>query len=123
MDAATVSRDAAPRPVAEAEQLLTRAQNLAAAVLGQQIIDLHRRCARAQRGAAGGNQDAVGGTGERGDFVRRYRRLTMDYTDLLADIVAADRADRPDVDRLTERLEQLIGRGRELADSLAVPGN
>ncbi|MFV2019953.1 DUF6403 family protein [Micromonospora sp. LOL_023] len=30
MDAASVSRDAAPRPVAEAEQLLTRAQALAA---------------------------------------------------------------------------------------------
>ncbi|MFV2012317.1 MULTISPECIES: hypothetical protein [unclassified Micromonospora] len=41
----------------------------------------------------------------------------MDYTDLLADIVAADRADR-----LTARLEQLIGRGRELAGSPAVPG-
>jgi|GEM_PF-1890392 len=95
----------------------------AAAVLGQQIIDLDRRYARAERGTASGKQDAVGGTGERGDFIRRYRRLTMDYTDLLADIVAADRADRPDVDRLTERLEQLIGRGRELAGSPAVPGN
>ncbi|MDG4772183.1 hypothetical protein [Solwaraspora sp. WMMD792] len=95
----------------------------AAAVLGQQIIDLDRRYARAERGTAGGKQDAVGGTGERGDFVRRYRRLTMDYTDLLADIVAADRADGPDVDRLTARLEQLIGRGRELADSPAVPGS
>lgn len=30
IDAASVSRDAAPRPVAEAEQLLTRAQALAA---------------------------------------------------------------------------------------------
>ncbi|MFY1651342.1 hypothetical protein ACN27J_10655 [Solwaraspora sp. WMMB762] len=95
----------------------------AAAVLGQQIIDLDRRYARAERGTASGKQDAVGGTGERGDFIRRYRRLTMDYTDLLADIVAADRADRPDVDRLTERLEQLIGRGRELAGSPAVPGS
>mgnify|MGYP000562786161 FL=1 len=95
----------------------------AAAVLGQQIIDLDRRYARAERGAASGKRDAAGGTGERGDFVRRYRQLTMDYTDLLADIVAADRADRADVDRLTERLERLIGRGRELAGSPAVPGS
>ncbi|MFV2083065.1 hypothetical protein [Micromonospora sp. LOL_021] len=95
----------------------------AAAVLGQQIIDLDRRYAQVQRGAVGDKRDAADGTGERGDFVRRYRRLTMDYTDLLADIVAADRAGRPDVDRLTERLEQLIGRGRELAGSPAVPGN
>ncbi|MFY1637206.1 hypothetical protein ACN27F_28700 [Solwaraspora sp. WMMB335] len=88
----------------------------AAAVLGQQIIDLDRRYARAQRGAARA-------TGGRRDFGRRYRRLTMDYTDLLADIAAADRADRPDVERLTARLEQLIGRGRELAGSPGVPGN
>lgn len=119
-----------------------------AAALAQQIIDLDRGYARVERtlargGIRSGNRGTRTGTrggtrsgtrggpgrGDRGDlaaerraFIRRYRRLTMDYTRLLADIAAADRADRADVDQLTARLAALSERGNELARSPAVTG-
>jgi|GEM_PF-1545299 len=62
IDAATVSRDAAPRPVAEAEQLLTRAQTLAAdrggPAAARAATDYARRADELWRTAAGSQDRA-----------------------------------------------------------------
>jgi hypothetical protein len=69
----------------------------AAGVLAQQIIDLDARYDRAGK-----------------SFAMGYRRLSSDYTQLLAQITAADR-DGTDPDSLTTRVEALSQRARSLA--------
>ncbi|WFE29617.1 hypothetical protein O7623_10710 [Solwaraspora sp. WMMD791] len=95
----------AARQRARRQDLADRRSQLsaAAAVLAQQIIDLDGRYAQVERALARGARASAGdgagrsATAHRG-FVRRYRRLTMDYAEILPDILAAD-AGRPAVSR------------------------
>lgn len=117
----------ADRRVARHRELADSRSRLSAtaAALAQQIIDLDRGYTRVERTLARRTRGTSAGgdlAAERRSFVRRYRRLTMDYTRVLADIAAADRADQADVDELTARLAALSQRGSELAGSPAVTG-
>ncbi|WDZ83536.1 hypothetical protein [Micromonospora cathayae] len=91
------------------------ALSAATAVLAQQIIDLDRRYARVPRRVGG----PIGGTvaprddGQRA-FVRDYRRLVADHTDLL-DAVTGASGDPAELARLTARVEALSRRAGLLA--------
>ncbi|MFV2019956.1 hypothetical protein [Micromonospora sp. LOL_023] len=100
---------AAARRQADRQELADSRSRLsaAAAVLAQQLIDLDREYQAA---------------GERRNFIQRYRRLTMDYAELLPDLAAVDGTDEAAVDQLIARLEALSERGNKLACSPTATG-
>ncbi|MDG4765037.1 hypothetical protein O7632_13145 [Solwaraspora sp. WMMD406] len=112
-----VGRRAAARAADRQELADSRSRlSAATAVLAQRIIDLDRRYATVER--------AVARTNQRRDFLRRYRELTLDYTELLPRIVAADERGQPDVDQLITEVKALTVRSDRLAArSPAVPGD
>lgn len=91
----------------------------ATAAVAQQIIDLDRRYARALAPDSGRRPGAVSRRRPRRrrgqpEFAARYRALTSEYTELLDDIAAADRAGEADSSRFTARAEALAGKLRRL---------
>jgi hypothetical protein len=95
----------------------------ATAVLAQQIIDLDRRYARVPRRVGG----PIGGSlapRDRGElaFVRDYRRLVADHTDLLATVTPVS-DDPGGLKRLAGRVEALSRRARRLAADTGTGGD
>ncbi|MFY1595674.1 hypothetical protein [Micromonospora sp. WMMD737] len=90
------------------------ALSAAAAVLAQQIIDLDRWYAMAER------QAHVDGAKE--TFGRKYLALTSDYAALLGHVTAVDADDEDAVRRLVERVDALSGRAAALTGSAAEDG-
>lgn len=90
----------------------------ATAVLAQQIIDLDRYHSRVPRAVGGPSvHTARPGDERQRTFVREYRRLAAEYTELLDAVTAVDGHGDAELERLTRRVESMSRRAARLAES------